>query len=127
MEYYVSKENLGVDFTEELDGEDSSMQEDDSQVSLPGLDDHLAKDQTKSQFQALSGANTSELEGCLNVISNPPSTGNFDDNIEIDFGRPLLESPIPPYQLVGVFASQVGWAMIGGIAHLNQAKKFLLK
>ena len=45
LEYYVSKENLGVEFVEELDGEDSSIQGDDSQVSLPSLGDHPTKDQ----------------------------------------------------------------------------------
>ena len=96
LEHYISKENLVVDFAEKLHGEDSSIQEDDPQVSLPSSSNHLAKDQVESQSQDFSSVNPLELKGCLNVISSIPSTGSFDDNIKIDFVRPLLESHIPP-------------------------------
>ena len=52
--------------------------------------DHL------EQNQADSSVNPLELEGCLNIVSDVPSSGSFDDNVEIEFSRPLLESPAPP-------------------------------
>ena len=72
------------------------MQVDDNETSLQELNGQQEKDQVESRCLATSGANPSEIEGCLNVISSAPSTSSFDDNIEIDFARPLLESPILP-------------------------------
>ena len=81
---------------EELVGEDSSMQVDDNETSPRELRGQQEKDQAKSRSQAAFGANPLELERCLKVIFDAPLTENFDDVVEIDFAKPLMNSLVPP-------------------------------
>ena len=71
------------------------MQGDDNETFPRELSDQQEKDQAKSQSQSTIGANPSELEGCLKVIYDAHSTGNFDDIVEMDFMKPLMDSPAP--------------------------------
>ena len=95
LDYYVTKENLEVDFVEDLD-EETETQGEGSQASKSNQPDPLAKDQAKSKSHVASGSNPSELEGCLNVPFGAILSGNFDDNVLIKFNPPLLDSPIIP-------------------------------
>ena len=96
LDYYLSKKNLNVDFTEELAGNDSSMQGDENKTSPYELSSQQEKELAKSLSQAASGTNPLELEGSLKVISDAPSTGSFDDVVKINFTKPLMDSPTPP-------------------------------
>ena len=85
LEHYIDKENLKVDFTEELEKEEASVLEENTQASHSNPKIPSEKDQVKSCSADALGANPSELEGCLKVSSNQPSSKAFDDLINIKF------------------------------------------
>ena len=95
LEYYAAKENLGVDFTDELD-EETETQGEGSRASKSDHPDPLTKNQAKSKLPVVPSTDPLELEGCLNVPPGTISSGSFDDNVVITFSTPLLESPIVP-------------------------------
>ena len=95
-DYYTDKENLKVDFVEELDKEEGSFREEDDQVPQYEPKGLPEKDPTSTISAAASWANPSELEGCLKVVSNPSLFWTFDDVVNIEFSSPFLDSPNPP-------------------------------
>ena len=89
LDYYASKENLIVTFTEELDDE-TENRGNESHVSNSERLEVLGKDHIDSKQKRLLSSGTSGLEGCLEI---PSSSGGFDDNLTITFGTPILQSP----------------------------------
>ena len=72
------------------------MLHEDNQASQSNPENPSEKDQVESHSVAASGANPSELNGCLKIASNRSSSGAFNDIIDSEFSRPLLDSPAPP-------------------------------
>ena len=82
LEYYVSKENLNVTFTEELEDE-TETQGGGLQTSKSDHPSLLTKGQVESEAKAIPCGSASDLEGCLEVLSGHASFGGFDDNLTI--------------------------------------------
>ena len=86
LDYYASKENLVVNFAEELDDE-IETQGGGSKALKSDHPDPSTKDQTKSKLKAVVSGGASRLEGCLEI---PTTSGGFDDNLIINFSLPIL-------------------------------------
>ena len=92
LDYYVSKENLAVTFAEELEDKNKT-QGGGSQSSKSDHLDTVAKGQVESKSKAISGNDTSNLEGCLEISPGLLSSGGFDNTLTITFTPLILHSP----------------------------------
>ena len=88
LDFYVTKENLGVTFVEEMEDETES-QGGDSQVLGSELPDRGAKDQPEVKSKAVSSSGASDLEVCLEIPSIPSTQSGFDDTVTIHFNLPV--------------------------------------
>ena len=70
LDYYASKENLTVTFTEEFEDE-AENRGSESHVSKSEHPETLVKDQADSKMKAVASGGTSGLEGCLEIPSSP--------------------------------------------------------
>ena len=89
LDFYVSKENLGVVFADEMEDEIES-QVGGSQVLGFELPDHGAKDQLEVKSKAISSSGALDLEGCIEVPSVPSTLSGFDDILTIHFNPPIF-------------------------------------
>ena len=92
LEYYVSKENLIVNFVEELEDE-TETQGGGSQASKSNHSDLMTKDQAESKSKAITSGGASDLEGCLEIPTGLSTSSVFDDNLVISFTPLILQSP----------------------------------
>ena len=91
----MTKENIGVDFAEELD-EEIETQGEGSRTSRSDRLGPSVKNQAESKPHVIPIFDSSKHEGCLNVPSGITSGGGFDDNLTIHFNAPFLSSPTAP-------------------------------
>ena len=76
LEFYATKKNLGVDFTEELD-EETETQGEGSRASRSDHPRPSAKNQAEFNLPVALVTNPSELKGCLNILSSATSGGGL--------------------------------------------------
>ena len=88
----MTKENLAVNFIDELEDE-TETQGGGSQASKSDHLDLVAKGQVEYKSKAISCSGTSNLEGCLEIPPGLSSSGGFDDTLPITFTHPIFHSP----------------------------------
>ena len=91
LEYNMSKENLNVTFTKELEDE-IKTQGGGLQTSKSDHPCLLTKGQVESKAKAIPCSGASDLEGCLEVSSGHALSGGFHDNLTIEFTSSLMHS-----------------------------------